>query len=347
MLRHWEFDRDAMRLRLLDQRKLPSETAWVACETWREAAQAIKDMVIRGAPAIGVTAAWACVMAAREAGARPGWREWLKKSLRELGEARPTAVNLAWAVKRMAAAIDSAESPERLQRIWFEEAERIAAEDEAACRMIGRWGRELVKDGDTVLTHCNAGALACAAYGTALGVVRAAVEEGKRVKVIADETRPFFQGARLTAYELKEDGIPVTVACDSACASLMERGGVQLVITGADRIARNGDAANKIGTFGAAIMARYFNIPFYIAAPLSTFDASLASGKEIPIEIRSGEEAAAAGGARITPDGVPFYNQAFDVTPAALITAIITEKGIIRPPYEESVAQLMAQAGKD
>lgn len=344
MLKHWEFDRGAMRLLLLDQRKLPEREEWLSCGSWREAAGAIRDMAARGAPLIGVTAAFACVLAAREAAGRKDWREWLSKALDGIESARPTAVNLAWAARRMRRAMEGADSPKRLEEIWLDLADQIAREDEAVCRRIGRHGQELIQDGDCVLTHCNAGALACSAYGTALGVIRAAVEAGKKVSVIADETRPLLQGARLTAYELARDGVPVAVACDNACAALMAKGLPRLVITGADRIAANGDTANKIGTLGAAIMAKYFNIPFYVAAPLSTFDPSLEDGSGIPIEIRGGEEVTGLMGRRLAPEGVPAYNFAFDVTPAELISGIITEKGIVRPPYKENIKKLFTEA---
>lgn len=340
MLKHWKFDKGSMRLSLLDQRYLPELTDWVCCKNSRDVVKAIRTMVVRGAPAIGVAAAWGCVLAAEEVKKYQDWRNRLATLLDELIKARPTAVNLAWAVNRMRQSLANVQNPEELLRIWTPLAGEIAREDEDICRQIGKWGEKLIQDGDTVLTHCNAGALATAGYGTALGVIRAAVEAGKRVKVIADETRPFFQGARLTAFELAEDHIPVTVACDNACAALMQKGLVQLVITGADRIATNGDTANKIGTFGVAIMARYFQLPFYIAAPLSTFDLEISSGEKIPIETRAAEEVSMLGDRILVPPGVPVYNFAFDVTPGELISGIITEKGIIRPPYSENIAKL-------
>lgn len=340
MLKHWKFDKVNMRLCLLDQRYLPERSDWVCCKNSHDVVEAIRTMVVRGAPAIGVAAAWGCLLAAVEAQGHQDWRERLAILLDELVAARPTAVNLAWAVNRMRQSLTQIQKPEELLRIWTSLAEEIAREDEEICRQIGKWGEQLIQDGDTVLTHCNAGALATAGFGTALGVIRASVEAGKRVKVIADETRPFFQGSRLTAYELAEDHIPVTVACDNACATVMSKGLAQLVITGADRIAANGDSANKIGTFGVAIMAKYFQLPFYIAAPLSTFDPEIASGADIPIETRAAEEVSRLGDKILVPPGVPVYNYAFDVTPGELISGIITEKGIIRPPYRENIAKL-------
>lgn len=347
MLKHWEFDKDAPALRLLDQRRLPGSIEWRVCATSQEVADAIKLMVVRGAPAIGVAAAWGCVLAASGAIGHTDWRDRVENALDDLAVARPTAVNLTWAVNRMRETLKKASSVEELLRLWIEQAGTIASEDEEICRKIGQSGEKLIADGDTVLTHCNAGALATAGYGTALGVIRAAMEAGKKVSVIADETRPFFQGSRLTAWELAEDGIPVTVACDNACAAIMNKGLVQLVITGADRIAANGDTANKIGTFGVAIMARYFGIPFYIAAPRSTFDPELATGKEIPIEIRKEDEVTHIGELSIVPSGVSAYNYAFDVTPADLISGIITEKGILYPPYVESIARMFATGDRD
>lgn len=346
MLKHWKFDQEDMCLLLLDQRLLPEKMEWISCHKWQEAVNAIQNMVIRGAPAIGVAAAWTCVLAAKEAQTKRDWRTWLNETLEKIAKARPTAVNLAWAVARMRKEIAEAQDLQELLKKWLLLAEEISAEDEEICRQIGQQGQILIKDGDCILTHCNAGSLATAGYGTALGVIRAAHEAGKKINVIADETRPLFQGARLTAFELAQDEIPVTVACDNACATLMAKGLVQLVITGADRIAANGDTANKIGTFGIAIMAKYFNIPFYIAAPLSTFDMNLAQGKDIPIETRKADEVIIIGGQRIVPENVPVYNYAFDVTPADLISGIVTEAGIIRPPYQESITQLFAEAEK-
>ena len=294
-------------------------------------------MVVRGAPAIGVTAAWGCARALNQTSG-PGWATQLEELLDRIANARPTAVNLRWAVERMRKCwwkVINSGSGDRdpLLAAFLDEAARMQAEDVEACKTLGRFGADCLKDGDTVLTHCNAGALATAGYGTALGVIRGAVEQGKRIKVIADETRPFLQGARLTAWELHKDNIPVTVACDNACALLMSKGLVQSVVVGADRIAANGDAANKIGTYGVALLAKHFNIPFYVAAPLSTIDPTTSDGSGIPIEQRPEREVTHVGDTRLTPADVPVYNFAFDVTPAELITGIITEKGVLQPPY--------------
>lgn len=337
---HIHYDRERELLCLLDQRALPLTIREVECASASEAIAAIKNMVVRGAPAIGATAAWACVLAAKDAESGPDWRESLDASLSAISQARPTAVNLAWAVKRMANVAKNASSLAEARKIWLAEAKAIQAEDEAICRKIGANGAALLRDGDTVLTHCNAGALATADYGTALGVIRAAVEQGKKISVIADETRPLLQGARLTAWELARDHIPVTLACDNACALLMSRGMVQLVITGADRIAANGDTANKIGTCGVAIIASYFNIPFYIAAPISSIDFAAKNGADIPIETRDALEVLELDGKRIAPQDVSAFNFAFDITPQNLIRGIITEAGILRPPYAPAIAAL-------
>lgn len=340
MTDHIEFDRQAMILRLLDQRKLPLERSFVVCANARDTAVAIADMVVRGAPAIGVTAAWGCVLAAHSHQRNENWREAIGADLALIDSARPTAVNLAWAVKRMAKLMPLAESPQQLLTRWLDEAASVQAEDIAICEQLGAAGAAITPDGATVLTHCNAGALATAGHGTALGVIRSAIAQGKRVRVIADETRPFLQGSRLTAYELREDGIDVTLACDNACAHLMASGQVDLVIVGADRIAANGDTANKIGTMGVAILANYFHIPFYVAAPVSTIDTRTSSGRDIPIECRPEEEVLRLGGQPIAPSGVSAHNFAFDVTPCSLITGIITERGILRAPYGEAIASL-------
>lgn len=345
---HIRFDAREGVLHLLDQRRLPEVEADVACRTPDEVIDALKTMVVRGAPAIGVTAAFGCALAARcaaEAGA--AGRQRLEGDLDRIAQARPTAVNLGWAVARMRHVLAAAEAggalaPREIVVLFDREASAIQQEDEALCRQLGRYGADLLHDGDRVLTHCNAGALATAGYGTALGVIRAAVEQGKRISVIADETRPFLQGARLTAWELARDGIPVTVACDNACAHLMSRGMVQAVVVGADRIAANGDTANKIGTLGVAILAQYFHVPFYVAAPLSTIDAATPDGAAIPIEERPAEEVTHMGGRRITPEGVPVLNFAFDVTPAGLIGGIITEAGVLRPPYGDAITRALA-----
>lgn len=340
MEHHIRFDLEKDILHLLDQRVLPEREEYFPCRNTDDVVTALKEMVVRGAPAIGVTAAWGCSLALREAGTGPEWERRLEAALSRLEGARPTAVNLAWAVRRMralwrTAGVDAG----ALRDLWRREAAAIQREDVACNRALGRFGAACIKDGDTVMTHCNAGALATAGYGTALGVVRAAWEEGKKISVIANETRPFLQGARLTAYELAREGIPVAVACDNACGLLMRRGMVQCVVTGADRIAANGDAANKIGTYSVALLAREHGIPFYIAAPLSTIDRDAPNGDAIPIEERPAAEVAHIGPARITPEGVPVYNYAFDVTPAALIHGIITEKGVLRPPYAAAITR--------
>lgn len=344
MTDHIYYDPVKGQLRLLDQRLLPSQERFVYCRTYGDAINAIKNMTVRGAPAIGVTAAWACVLALNAMEENADWRPRLAAALTELGEARPTAVNLMWAVGRMRKLMANAPSFSALRELWHTEAQTIQTEDIAICHKIGKEGESVIQNGDTILTHCNAGALATAGYGTALGVIRAAREAGKDIRVIADETRPLLQGARLTAYELQRDGIPVTVVCDNACALLMSQGRIQVVITGADRIAANGDTANKIGTYGVAILASHFNVPFYIAAPISTFDSSLKTGADIPLEQRSGLEVIEFNGVRTAPQDVETLNFAFDVTPAALISGIITETGILRQPYTETIKTALASA---
>lgn len=340
MTSHIEFDPKVPELRLLDQRFLPNEEKIFIARALDDVIYAIKHMVARGAPAIGVTAAFGCALALNEVEEAPDWRETFREKLARLAACRPTAVNLSWAVNRVAALCEG-KSREELPALIWDEAFKIREEDIEICKKIGANGAVLVKDGNTVLTHCNAGALATAGYGTALGVIRAAKEAGKKVSVIADETRPLLQGARLTAWELARDNIPVKVACDNAVALLLSRGAAQLVIVGADRIAANGDTANKIGTYGVAIIARRFQTPFYVAAPLSTVDAALADGSQIPIERRDEDEIRIIGGSRMVPDGVAAYNFAFDVTPAELITGIITEAGVLYPPYTESIAKAL------
>lgn len=334
---HIRFDRHNLALHLLDQRILPERESDVICRNTDDIVSALQTMVVRGAPAIGVTAAWGCALALNETSG-PDWATQLEELFDRIADARPTAVNLRWAVERMRKcwwkAINSGRGDrDLLLTALLDEAEKMQAEDVEACKTLGRYGADCIKDGDTVLTHCNAGALATAGYGTALGVIRGAVDQGKHIKVIADETRPFLQGARLTAWELHKDNIPVTVACDNACALLMSKGLVQCVVVGADRIAANGDAANKIGTFGVALLAKHFNIPFYVAAPLSTIDPNTSDGSGIPIEQRPDHEVTHVGDNRLTPEDVPVYNFAFDVTPAEFITGIITEKGVLHAPY--------------
>jgi len=333
-------------VRLIDQRLLPTREAYVVCRDAEETAEAIRAMVVRGAPAIGCTAAHGvAVEAARLAGlAASDFDAGMDRALVRLGGARPTAVNLTWAVERMRAVLAAARgagtSPKGVAERLDREARAIQQEDLEACRAIGRHGGALVPERATVLTHCNAGGLATAGYGTALGVVRGAIEAGKSVRVLAGETRPFLQGARLTAWELMKDGIETVLIADGAAGSVLRRGGVDLVVVGADRIARNGDVANKVGTYPLAVLAREHGIPFYVAAPLSTIDRSCPSGDAIPIEERDPREVTEIGGARIAPEGVGVLNPAFDVTPARLIAAIVTERGVARAPFDESLADL-------
>jgi len=343
MTNHIQFDPAAMQLRLLDQRLLPGRKETLVCNSPADVISAIKTMAVRGAPAIGVAAAFGCVLAAWKLRNSHDWRADLAKTLGEIRVARPTAVNLAWAVNRMENTAAGADNINALITAWIGEAQAIQTEDIAICQKIGETGASLIGDGDTVLTHCNAGTLATAGHGTALGVIRSAFAQGKRINVIADETRPFLQGSRLTAWELAQDGIPVRIACDNACAHLMAGGHVQLAITGADRIAANGDSANKIGTLGVAIIAHYYDIPFYIAAPLSTIAPATPDGAAIPIESRPEAETLEFAGIRVAPENVGAYNFAFDVTPASLISGIITEKGILRPPYGPAIAELFKE----
>jgi methylthioribose-1-phosphate isomerase len=310
---------------LLDQRKLPGSVEYVTVTSAAATAQAIKDMVVRGAPAIGCAAAYGLALAALQG-------EDLAQAADVLRRSRPTAVNLAWALERVGRAHGAA--------AMLAEARAIEEEDLAACRSIGRFGAALVPDGAGILTHCNAGGLATAGYGTALGVIRAALESGKRCAVFADETRPWLQGARLTAWELLQDGIPVTLLPDVAAASLLASGRIGCVVVGADRIARNGDTANKIGTYPLALAAHAAGVPFFVAAPISTVDLRALSGADIPIEERSAEEVTHLGGSRVAAEGVQVFNPAFDVTPARYIAAIVTERGVARAPFEQELAAL-------
>ncbi len=331
-------------LRLLDQRLLPDKAEFADCRTPTEPASAIKNMVVRGAPAIGITAAYGMALAAfRAEGKSAGSRlADLLSAGEDLKRARPTAVNLAWAVDRMAVkAREAAGCAGDLASVLSAEAEAIHAEDIASCKAMGANGLPLMPEGGRVLTHCNAGALATGGYGTALGLVRAAREAGRIKMVYADETRPYLQGARLTAWELAEDNIPVTVLCDDMAASLMAKGQVDVVIVGADRIAANGDTANKIGTYGVAVLASHHRIPFLVAAPSSTFDMSLPSGEGIPIEERPADEVAVIAGRRMVPRGAAVLHPAFDVTPAPLITAIVTERGVISPVTGANVGRIL------
>ncbi len=334
---------------LIDQTKLPTEHVEVECRTAAEVWDAIKRLVVRGAPAIGVAAAYGVVLGAQASAAETagGLAADVEKAAEYLATARPTAVNLFWALDRMRGVARSFSGTDAtaLRRRLLEEADAICEEDRAICRRIGEHGMGLIEDGQTVLTHCNAGGLATAEYGTALAVVFAAHEAGTRVAVYADETRPLLQGARLTTWELQQAGIEVTLICDNAAAQVMREGRVDLVITGADRIAANGDTANKIGTYGVALLATAHGLPFYVAAPKSTFDMSLEDGSAIPIEQRDPAEVTHGFGRQTAPDGVTVYNPAFDVTPHELIAAFITEAGIIRPPFEVTLRALFSTSG--
>ena len=335
--------READAVVMIDQRKLPAEEVYVRCKTAAEVARAIKSMVIRGAPAIGVAAAMGIALGVRKSKST-GTQKLAAEFYRiceQMASTRPTAVNLFWAIDRMkrafAAAASAGQSVDQIKDVLEREADAIHDEDVASCRAMGAFGAEVVPADARILTHCNAGALATAGYGTALGVIRGAVEAGKQVVVFADETRPFLQGARLTAWELVRDGIATTVITDNMAGALMRQGRVNFVVVGADRIAANGDTANKIGTYVVAVLAREHGIPFYVAAPLSTIDLNTADGSQIPIEERSAKEVTHVAGARLAPDGAAVWNPAFDVTPHELIAGIITEKGIIRPPYVETL----------
>ncbi|MBI2837016.1 MAG: S-methyl-5-thioribose-1-phosphate isomerase [Acidobacteria bacterium] len=327
---------------MVDQRKLPGQEVYVHARTYEEVAEAIETMVIRGAPAIGVAAAMGVALGADKLADdldASVAREAYEKIHARLHRTRPTAVNLFWALKRMRAVFEESIAGGRgeVRRRLIAEAIAIEREDIEQCRSIGRHGCGLIPKGATVLTHCNAGALATAGYGTALGVIRAAHEADPSVTVFADETRPFLQGARLTAWELMKDSIPVTLITDNMAGSMMNRGRINCVVVGADRIAANGDTANKIGTYSVAVLARENGIPFYVAAPASTFDLSLSSGAEIPIEERASAEVTEVQGVKVAPDGVAVCNPAFDVTPARYVTAFITDRGVARPPFAESL----------
>ncbi|HEX3774472.1 MAG TPA: S-methyl-5-thioribose-1-phosphate isomerase [Polyangiaceae bacterium] len=332
------------KLELIDQRVLPKEFVYLAYSSAQEVAEAIRSMVVRGAPAIGCAAAYGVALEAiRLAGETPNARhEGLARAFAVLRESRPTAVNLFWALARMKALLDAslALPASALAERLLAEAHAISRDDVANNRKLGAHGAALLEDGMNVLTHCNAGALATAGHGTALGVIRSAVEAGKRIAMFADETRPFMQGARLTAWELAEDGIPVTLITDNMAGHFMSRGEIQAVIVGADRVAANGDVANKIGTYMVAVLARRHRIPFYVAAPLSTIDLETPNGAAIPIEERDSSEVASVAGVRFAPAGVNARHPAFDVTPAELVTALVTERGVVREPNREQIAAL-------
>jgi methylthioribose-1-phosphate isomerase len=342
----WEGDAATGVLRLIDQTRLPTEFVEIECRDVPTVWEAIRSLRVRGAPAIGVAAAYGAVLGARSGGL--GEAESVRTALRaataSLRTSRPTAVNLFWALDRMeaVASVAPATSGAELLDQLLEEARRIDAEDRAMCRAIGHHGASLVGPGQGILTHCNAGGLATADYGTALAVIFAAHERGIPLRVFADETRPLLQGARLTAWELNRRGIPVTLICDNMAAQVMREGKIQMVVVGADRIAANGDTANKIGTYGVALLARAHGIPFYVAAPSSTFDLSTPDGSAIPIEQRDPREVTHGFGRQTAPDGVDVYNPAFDVTPADLIAGIITEKGVIRPVNARTIREVLA-----
>ena len=330
-------------VRFIDQTKLPLEESYVLATSYQQVADVIVTMVVRGAPAIGVSAAMGIALGAKQSKAhtREEFAPEFEQICTLLAGTRPTAVNLFWAIDRMKRLFSRLGSQNatisEVQEALLSEALAMYDEDIAACKLMGSYGADLMPDEGTVLTHCNAGALATCGYGTALGVIRGAVERGKRIHVFADETRPFLQGARLTAWELMADGIPTTVLCDNMVASLMRQGRIQAVVVGADRIAANGDVANKIGTYGVAVLAKEHGIPFYVAAPWSTIDRATETGDEITIEERDSIEVTHHGGKQLTPHGVGIYNPAFDVTPAKYVTAIITERGVLTAPYAEAL----------
>jgi methylthioribose-1-phosphate isomerase len=334
----------------IDQTKLPTEEVYVTCTTHQQVADVIRNMVVRGAPAIGVAAAMGIALGAKNSKAESGAD--LKKDFDQICEiirqTRPTAVNLFWAIRRMREKFESLRSRPiaQIQQALIEEAQRMHAEDIAANQAMGRHGAALMPSSGGVLTHCNAGALATAGYGTALGVIRAAVEQGKKIHVYADETRPFLQGSRLTAWELMKDGIPTTVISDNMAGAMMQQGKIGAIVVGADRIAANGDVANKIGTYTVAVLAKEHGIPFYVAAPISTVDLDTPDGSRIPIEQRDAREVTHIAGKQMVPDGVEIENPAFDVTPAKYVAAIITERGIARAPYENSLRDLAAEIPK-
>ncbi|MBO0910310.1 MAG: S-methyl-5-thioribose-1-phosphate isomerase [Acidobacteria bacterium] len=331
-------------VRFLDQRKLPTEETYVTCRTFEQVADVIRDMVVRGAPAIGVAAAMGIALGIQGSNAET-WGD-LEREFDRISEViaktRPTAVNLFWAIRRMRQKFEALRllPAAQIRQALIEEAQRMHGEDIAINRRMGSYGATLMPASGGVLTHCNAGALATCGYGTALGVIRAAIERGKKIRVYANETRPFLQGSRLTAWELVKDGVPTTVISDNMCGAMMRQGKIGAVIVGADRIAANGDVANKIGTYTVAVLAKEHGLPFYVAAPFSTIDLETPDGTRIPIEQRSSAEITHIAGKAITPEGIQVENPAFDVTPAKYITAIVTERGIVRAPYEPSLAKL-------
>jgi methylthioribose-1-phosphate isomerase len=330
-------------VRFIDQTKLPTEEIYVTCRTYQEVADAIFTMIVRGAPAIGVAAAMGVALGTRDANANSvaDLRSEFDKICDVLAATRPTAVNLFWAIRRMKDTFESAnQSVAEIKTALIKEAQQMYLEDIAACEAMGQNGAVLLPKSGGVLTHCNAGALATCGYGTALGVIRSAVAMGSKINVYADETRPFLQGSRLTAWELTQDGIPTTVIADSMAGAMMKQGKIGAVIVGADRIAANGDVANKIGTYSVAILAKEHGIPFYVAAPWSTIDLATPDGDHIPIEQRASTEVTHLAGKQIAPTGIRVENPAFDVTPNKYVTAIITERGVAKPSYAESLQQL-------
>ena len=331
-------------VRFIDQTKLPTEETYVTCKNYEEVADAIRRMIVRGAPAIGVSAAMGVALGVREskAGDHLELRREFTRICDVLAATRPTAVNLFWAIRRMREKFEqvSDQPIAAIKQTLVAEAQRVLAEDIATNELMGKHGAVLMPASGGVLTHCNAGALATAGYGTALGVIRAAVESGKTLHVFADETRPFLQGSRLTAWELMKDNIPTTLISDNMAGAMMRQGKISAVVVGADRIAANGDVANKIGTYTVAVLAKEHGIPFYVAAPFSTVDLETPTGDEIPIEQRSSQEVTHLAGRQIAPDGVRVENPAFDVTPHQYVTAIITERGIVRAPYQQALSEL-------
>src|ERR1700726_1393798 len=334
-------------VRFIDQTKLPMEETYVPCQTHEQVAEVIRTMVVRGAPAIGVAAAMGIALAVKNSHAETvgDLKRDFNQACDVIGKTRPTAVNLFWAIGRMRAKFEllRVRPLAQIKQALIEESQRMHAEDIAANQAMGRHGATLMPNEGGVLTHCNAGALATAGYGTALGVIRAAVEQGKKIHVYADETRPFLQGSRLTAWELMKDGIPTTVISDNMAGVMMQQGKIGAIVVGADRIAANGDVANKIGTYTVAVLAKEHGIPFYVAAPISTVDLATSDGSKIPIEQRNAREVTHIAGKQMVPDGVQVENPAFDVTPAKYIAAIITEKGIARPPFQDSLRRLAQQ----
>jgi methylthioribose-1-phosphate isomerase len=335
-------------VRFIDQTRLPTEEIYVTCGTYQEVATAIRDMIVRGAPAIGVAAAMGIALGVRQSTATDvaSLRTEFGQICRTMGETRPTAVNLFWAIRRMQQKFESV-APQGVHQIKItlaEETQQMLLEDIATNQAMGRHGATLMPSSGGVLTHCNAGALATCGYGTALGVIRAAIASGKKLHVFADETRPFLQGSRLTAWELMKDGIQTTVIADNMAGAMMRQGRIKAVVVGADRIAANGDVANKIGTYSVAVLAKEHAIPFYVAAPWSTVDMNTPTGEQIPIEQRSHKEVTHHAGKQIAPDGVLVENPAFDVTPNKYVTAIVTERGIARAPYNDSLQQLAASS---